>query len=341
MAIVTRPQQTKMIQSSKEPFPYKREFINPDQIWDNAVQIETQIKVIAPTKRWPSLPKNIKWVFQGKNVAVIYPTDVYDKVNILTDYFSEDARMQARRKNCPSPLEYYDANYNRVVYKAQELLQKDQSKPLRFHMREALYELAQECTQFKIYTTKAIFKYLGSKVVLDPSAGWGDRLLGAAAAGVRVYHGVDPNTLLRQPYDNMIKFVNQKGIGENSNYTVVTDDFLKVDIDEEGYDTVFTSPPFFDYEIYSDDPKQSITGNPSVDTWLTNFFYPYLKKAWSALARGGYMVLYISDVPSGKFVNHMFRYVNNELKGNFKGIIGTTSVYLSYGYPLWIWQKHK
>ena len=159
--VTTVSSQTPSTMVSKEKFPYKREFMNPDQLWANAIQLDLSVtKVILPNNRWNSLPRNIRWEFQGKNVAIIQSQDAYDKVNKLVDYFSENARMSAHRKGCPSPIEFYDRNYNKVVVKAQELIQKDQSKPFRFHLREAVYHMSRECTHFKISVTKAVFKYL-------------------------------------------------------------------------------------------------------------------------------------------------------------------------------------
>ena len=185
---------------------------------------------------------------------------------------------------------------------------------------------------------RSVFKYFGSRVVLDPSAGWGDRILGAAAAEVEVYHGVDPNLALREPYNNMIQFI-QSHTSFGRNYSFLADDFLKTNIQEEAYDTVFTSPPFFDYETYSSDSAQSIVGQTDFQTWLTDFFYPYLQKAWRALAKDGYLILYIADTHTGQYVQNMSRFIDRDLGGNFLGVIAVSDMYLEYGWPLWVWRK--
>lgn len=327
------------LQPSREPFPFKREFFNPEELWGNALSMDlTTLKVVRSEERWKTLPPNMRWEFQGKTVAFVVDTSAYELINKLVDYFSEEARLRARRKNCSSQLDYYNENYDTVIAKARELMQEDPSMSFRYHIREALYLLNKECPAFKISLAKAIFKYFGSRVVLDPSAGWGDRILGAAAAGVEVYHGVDPNSALREPYDDIIRFIrSHSNLGEN--YSILIGDFLKVDIEDEAYDTVFTSPPFFDYEIYSNDPEQSITNRTDLQSWLTDFFYPYLRKAWAALASNGYMILYTADIGSNRYTQNMFRFISRELKGNFLGIIGVTDEYLTYAWPLWVWRK--
>jgi len=327
--------------SAVEPFPYKREFMNPDELWQNAISLtDIPLKVIRLNndRVWPSIPKNYRWQFMGYPLAFILPKTGYDQVNRLTDYFSEEVRLRANVYGCVSPLEYYRQNYSEVIDKAKELQEKYHDHPnFRFFIREAVYNLARECNNFKIDLTKYILMFFGSKKVLDPSAGWGDRLLGAAAAGVDSYYGIDPNPALREPYDEMIRFVQARGRGQN--FTVLTEDFLKVEMDPESVDTVFTSPPFWNYEIYSSAPGQSIEGKSTVEDWQDNFLFPYLERAWRFLCRGGYMILYISDVRTGRYVGNMARYINQQLKGQFLGIIASASEDLTHGYPLWIWRK--
>lgn len=326
----------------KEEFPYKKEFLNAEELWTNAVTLDlAQLKIInvpRGNKGWFSIPKEFKWEFQGQPVAIIVPKSAYDLVDKLVDYFSEEHRMRAQRKGCASPYDFYENNYNQVVTKALELQSKDMNGlPYRHWLREAVYMLIPECNAFKASVTKAFLKYIGSRAVLDPSAGWGDRLLGAAAGGINTYHGVDPNPLLRNAYDQMLNFIRQHGVGQN--FFVITEDFLQINLGSNTYDTVFTSPPFFDYEIYVDDVKQSITGRNTIEDWTTQFLYPYLNKAWNALVPGGILALYISDTRSGKYVQNMYNYVNINLRGNFMGIIAVADENLGHAFPLWVWRK--
>jgi len=326
---------------TKEPFPYKREFIDPEALWQNAVNEQSaQIRLINPPQgfgKWRTIPQGVDWQFQGQPVGCVVVSDAYEKVNKLVDYFSEPARMHARRKGKPSPLEFYQTQYPNVIQKAQELAATDEhGLPFRHWIREAVYTMIPECTAFKISVTKAVFDYFGSKVVLDPSGGWGDRLLGAAAAGVPIYHAIEPNPNLIQPYTEMIEFVTAHN--PNLRYAVVHEDFLKVNVQPETYDTIFTSPPFYDYEEYVHDPKQSIYSRPTLQDWKRNFFYPYLRKAWDALASEGYLILYISDTRD-KYTWDMYNFINKQLHGQFLGIIAVTTETYEYAYPIWVWRK--
>lgn len=328
---------------SKEPFPYKREFIDPEALWHNAVTLDLvkpEVGKLPNPLMWSRIPSNFKWEFMGKLVMMSIPGQAYFDVDMLTDYFSEEARMQANIESCPSPFQFYKENYEQIVTKARQLEAEQKSHPnFRYWLREAVYNMTKECTTFKISLTKAIIKYLGVKKILDPSAGWGDRILGAAAAGVDVYHGVDPNPALRGSYDRIIDFLGHHGISTEGRFKITTEDFLKVQVQEGEYDCVLTSPPFFTYEVYSSEPGQSIQGRETVDLWFNDFLIPYLAKAWFGLAVGGYMALYIADVRTAKYVNNMVRFINDELHGKYLGIIAVAGEDLSYAHPFWIWQK--
>ena len=57
---------------------------------------------------------------------------------------------------------------------------------------------------FKSSTAKYIYKLFNSKSVLDFTAGWGGRMLGASSLGIN-YIGIDTNINLKIGYENMIK----------------------------------------------------------------------------------------------------------------------------------------
>ncbi len=80
---------------------------------------------------------------------------------------------------------------------------------------------------------------------------------------------------------------------------------------EAPFDLVLTSPPYFDLEIYRDEPSASATSAPaaseppmqsitkhgsSLEAWLQGWYFPMLAKAWAALRPdGGHLAIYIND----------------------------------------------
>lgn len=121
------------------------------------------------------------------------------------------------------------------------------------------------------------------------------------------------------------------------------------------YDVIFTSPPFYNREIYEQDNKnQSHYGNQSVDDWLHNFFYKYLSKAWDLLMENGYLVLSINDFTTLRSHKHnniclpMNRYLRDHctnskyvgcLPFHKSRVSAKNHTSFTSPQPIWIWQK--
>ena len=91
--------------------------------------------------------------------------------------------------------------------------------------------------------------------VLDFTCGWGGRLIGASALNIANYIGIDSNQNLAEPYQKMTEFL--KSEGTKTNIQLYFEDALKIDYSTLKYDMVFTSPPYYDLEIYSHQPEVS------------------------------------------------------------------------------------
>ena len=96
---------------------------------------------------------------------------------------------------------------------------------------------------FKSSTAKFVYKKFGAKNVLDPTAGWGGRLLGAASLGIK-YTGIDTNVNLKDGYDRMMNDLDIKDC------KMIYEDCLSVDFKEINPDFILTSPPYSNMEIY-------------------------------------------------------------------------------------------
>lgn len=104
------------------------------------------------------------------------------------------------------------------------------------------------------------------KIVLDPCAGWGGRMLGAVAYGAH-YIGFEPNT---ETYNNLTKIINFLGI--QNQVTLICDDALNMKkYNLPKVDLVLTSPPYFDLEVYAQQSTQSITNTPTYQDWADHF----------------------------------------------------------------------
>lgn len=162
------------------------------------------------------------------------------------------------------------------------------------------------------------FKTQDRITIWDPSAGWGGRILGAMSVenDVRKIHyiGTDPNTDHnttpgRTKYHELADFYN------NSTTTVFSNDphtyeiyqcgseVMKDQPDFQKYkgklDLVFTSPPYFAKEVYSDDPAQSAIKFNTFDAWVEGFLRPTLETAVEWLAPNRYLLWNIADAKFG------------------------------------------
>jgi DNA modification methylase len=128
--------------------------------------------------------------------------------------------------------------------------------------------------------------------VFDPFAGGSVRGVIAKLTGQQ-YTGID----LRQEQVDA-NYANAAELGlEGINW--ICDDSLNMDahIQDETADLVFTSPPYFDLEVYSDDPRD--ISNMDYDTFSTAFV-TIMQKAARKLRENRFFIVVISDVRDKK-----------------------------------------
>jgi hypothetical protein len=141
-----------------------------------------------------------------------------------------------------------------------------------------------------IYQT---YCHVGGRV-WDPCSGYGGRLLGAHLAGVG-YTGtdVDPETV--------------KGNRELAAFLGSTAQVVQCPAERftppDALDLVFTSPPYFDRERYSQEAAQSWKQHGSdLDEWLEGFLVPVIRSARDALKSGCPLILNVADLKERKSV---------------------------------------
>jgi SAM-dependent methyltransferase len=133
--------------------------------------------------------------------------------------------------------------------------------------------------------------------VLDFSAGYGGRLLGALTLG-RHYVGIDPNESQVRGLRSMIQACSPvvSSGGAAKIMTGAAEDLLP-DFRSESFDLVFSSPPYFNRERYGVEPEQSFIRFPTLDKWLDGFLRVVLEESARILRRKGWLVLNIGNIP--------------------------------------------
>ena len=148
---------------------------------------------------------------------------------------------------------------------------------------------------FKSTTAKYLYKKYKAKSVLDPTAGWGGRMLGAWALGIN-YTGIDTNVEMIPAYTDMINFLNEQTGFDNDLFEVKTGKLqmiwqscLDVDFSKIDYDFVLTSPPYVNLEIYEHMEEWS-----SDEVFYRGFFIPLWQKCVDNIKKGGHVCFNIS-----------------------------------------------
>lgn len=144
---------------------------------------------------------------------------------------------------------------------------------------------------FKATSAKYLYKKYGATQVLDPTSGWGGRMLGAWSLGID-YTGFDTNIEMKESYDNMIDYLSDYNplhtmLGSNikMNWMSCLDaDFSKID-----YDFVLTSPPYVNMELY----EHMVPWNSDAE-FYTEFFIPLWKKCIDNIKTNGHVCFNIS-----------------------------------------------
>jgi len=145
-------------------------------------------------------------------------------------------------------------------------------------------------TMYRPLMAKKVVSYLVNKDqlkevrVLDVCAGWGGRMIGAKSAELnhaykycRVhYTGIDP---CAKTYAALCAIRDEL---ELTNVTLINQpaEVALQELDPGAtYDIALTSPPYYNLEIYSDEPTQSITSSAVSDgyqAWLNKFLNPVI-----------------------------------------------------------------
>jgi len=195
---------------------------------------------------------------------------------------------------------------------------------------------------FKSSLVCAVIDILNGKRYLDFSAGWGDRLVGAIAKQVELYVGVDPNTDLKEGHDAIISTLAADEYDARQRYRIVYQPFQKAILPEDAkdFDLVFTSPPYFDFEIYTKKTTgQSIDDYPDFEQWLISFLLASIRKAWSLLKVGGHLAIHIADTREARCCEIMNLFILAKLKNAvYEGVIASRGM-ADRPRPIWVFRK--
>jgi 16S rRNA G966 N2-methylase RsmD len=146
-------------------------------------------------------------------------------------------------------------------------------------------------TMYRPLMAKKVVSYLANKDklkevrVLDVCAGWGGRMIGAKSAEGGALHsvlnvhytGIDP---CAKTYEALRAIRDELGL---TNVTLIhkpAEVALQQEQELGTYDIALTSPPYYNLELYSDEPSQSVRTATIVagyQAWLDTFLKPVIQ----------------------------------------------------------------
>ncbi|GMF36775.1 unnamed protein product [Phytophthora lilii] len=216
----------------------------------------------------------------------------HSRVGILAcDYIFEKERSKVSYMGRKSKFEAWKNTDHRrkMLNYAMKWYNKAESELTKANIRAALDFNYGSVANFRPAVAKYIYRRFKAKCVLDPSAGWGNRMIAAMSMDID-YIGVDSNKKLRSGYKKMYKTFKS-----NSNIEIITAKSQDVNYNKYSYDLIFTSPPYFDIERYDG------MGYVDEETFLDDYFIPTFSKAFHSLKSGGHLAI---NCPS-EMINHL------------------------------------
>jgi predicted RNA methylase len=213
--------------------------------------------------------------------------------NNVVDYFTFLQRLETKGK--------YDVNYfeflaNLETFREKKFIQtmlkyyenvKNKNKTKNeYKVYKEVYNICISAINIMrpLNCMEIFTRYKASKV-LNFCAGWGGSAVAASALNLEAYYGVEINNDLKDPYANLIKYLQTKSTTKLDVWFTNAVDF---DYSSIEYDTVFSSPPYYFIEKYAN--NVCYTSKSEMDE---KFYKPVFTKTFEHLKPGGYYVINI------------------------------------------------
>ena len=211
--------------------------------------------------------------------------------NNVVDYFTFLQRLETKGK--------YDANYfdfleNLDTFKEKKFIQnmlkyyndvknKNKTKNEYKVLKEVYNICISAINIMRPLNCMEIFTMFNSKKVLNFCAGWGGSMVASAALNLVSHYGIEINSDLKEPYDNMISYLETKS---NTKFSIHIGDAATFDYSLIVYDTVFSSPPYYFIEKYANNIIYS-----SKKDMDEKFYKPVFYKSYNGLKNGGTFII--------------------------------------------------
>ncbi len=308
---------------SSYEFPYKR--LNLDDVKEDFFKLkDLDTTKLTTTEKWFSrsnINKELSdLVLSGTNIG-----------NKASDFYQQEFRMDTELENSPSQVRVWKTpKFMRTLINGIFTLKKVDITETS--IRSVLAMRKGVASQFKPSIAKWLYDTYKSENILDFSAGWGDRLCGFYTSNYgKNFLGIDPNPNVHIGYKKQIELYSSLCKDKKAKTIVSTAEDIDLCNYKEKFDTVFTSPPYFNREQYTEDETQSWVRYKTIDSWLENFLFKTIENIEPVIKKNGILAINISDVYStskGKkkgwleICNPLIEYVESLNKFKLESIVG-------------------
>ncbi|DBA98529.1 TPA: hypothetical protein ACH3X1_014335 [Trebouxia sp. C0004] len=279
--------------------------------------------------------------------------------NSASDCFQIHERLRVSTNRSPSPYQVWTIPKYRQLWLLN--LQKYYiGNPAYLQLTTALLRRAFQArfpyaTQFPTAAAKCVYQFLKSRKVLDPCYGWGDRFAAAMTSSrVQQFVGIDPRAAAKRGFQQQVACYQQL-LPANSPVNSGNVQFIlgmaeSVKLPDLKFDTIFTSPPYFDREEYDmENSTQSSHRYPAVEHWLEKFLFKLCTRMWGLLEDKGHLAINIVDRPPLQLCDAMNAHISTLPCAKFKGVLQLQTAQrpqtaaregkLIKFEPIWVWQR--
>jgi DNA modification methylase len=202
-------------------------------------------------------------------------------------------------------------------------------------------------SQFRPAVAKTIYTMFSADHILDLSAGWGDRLTAAiATSSVKSYTGIDPSPHQHEIYKNIIEYIkkHRPHLLINKDIQLIQGCSEDCDLQRDYYDLMFTSPPYFNTELYIGG-IQSHSKYKTYTSWFKDFLIPSFMNAVNSVKKGGHIVINCKNYNTNAIASDLVKFSNTISCLVYIGSLGMigasnmNNIDKDKAEPIMVWQK--
>jgi len=261
------------------------------------------------------------------------------KYNDIADYFTHEERLNTIGIKGISFYEFYRTKKdNYKLENIKKFYENQKTKISNVKMYKGIFNLYfGSITNFSISNVLQVLQKYNVSRIIDPTCGFGNRMIGCCSLDIESYVGIDSNENLKIPLNDLKNFLSNHS---KTKVDVLIENCVNVDYSKLKYDCVFTSLPYYNTEIYGNirgkAPHTDSVRKKQFNTkqeWNEKFYKVLIKKTFEFLEPNGYFII---NVPEKVYIE------------NFVFLLGECQEKLelfkrkrnnSYCEYIYIWQK--